>query len=73
MTANDAVQELLERVRLLCREQESNTAELEANFLESFDLAKANWTGTSLPFSSATLVYVCVLPTPSVGVFIFVS
>ncbi|CAM9712667.1 unnamed protein product, partial [Hapterophycus canaliculatus] len=44
VTVNDAVQDLLERARLLCREQESNTAELEANYSESFNLAKANWT-----------------------------
>ncbi|CAN0081347.1 unnamed protein product, partial [Ectocarpus sp. 12 AP-2014] len=44
VTANDAVQELLERARRLCRDQESKRAELEANYLESFNLAKENGT-----------------------------
>ncbi|CAN0037125.1 unnamed protein product, partial [Ectocarpus fasciculatus] len=44
VTANDAVQDLLERARQLCRDQESKRAELEANYLESFNLAKENGT-----------------------------
>lgn len=45
MTANDAVEELLERARGLCREQEASKEELEANYSESFNLARENWTG----------------------------
>eukprot|EP00903_Cladosiphon_okamuranus_P011707 g11010.t1 len=44
VTTNDAVQELLERARGLCREQEAKKDELEANYLESFNLARENWT-----------------------------
>ncbi|CAN0286012.1 unnamed protein product [Pylaiella littoralis] len=44
VTASDAVQELLERIRQLCREQESKSAELEVNYSKSFNLAKENWT-----------------------------
>ncbi|CAB1104811.1 unnamed protein product [Ectocarpus sp. CCAP 1310/34] len=44
VTVNDAVQELLERARRLCRDQESKRAELEANYLESFNLAKESGT-----------------------------
>ena len=47
MVGDVAVKGLLERARGLCAEQESRVAELEANYLESFNRAsKENWTGT---------------------------
>lgn len=47
MAGDVAVKGLLERARGLCAEQESRAAELEANYLESFNRAsKENWTGT---------------------------
>lgn len=45
MTANDTVQELLERARKLCRDQEEKKGELEESYRQSFDLARKNWTG----------------------------
>lgn len=65
VTANDAVQELLERARGLCREQEAKKEELEANYLESFNLARENWAGEIVyfifVFCPACSVCVCVL------------
>ena len=48
VTASNAVQELLERARELCREQEAKKDELKANYTESSNLARENWTGELL-------------------------